>query len=421
MSKDTDKSLFIFSPVLSEYAGLYQEMLSGLLGFQRLGNRLIQLAEQAHAFRLFDKVKELGQLLSNIPIKSYQAIGHYFLAVAANSMGNGDQDKAKRLFELAVDTAPDAYKVKSVLSLGALAFNKMDFDSALCFYQETIKAGKLSIASLHAIKAISVLKSIEGSHTHAIKDIESVLPLIKYAPPHIHFDILNSYAVELSEVGRTDEAEKVSRITIASSFAPYYPEWQATYSEIRSTRKRRFAIVVSRPQYKAERQPPNQQALEIYEPDIEPDTNLLPFRKRDPLNPQPHLYSHIETTGNQYTTNQKRSLIIDIASNLKEETLDRLFAFAMELDEPQARRRRQIDLEDKGTLEMLMNLWTSGDLDIGDHVAVLSALRDCDDNLRFKNIINEMITYMFRFTQERMQSESFWRKRFEAELIPKDD
>ena len=112
---------------------------------------------------------------------------------------------------------------------------------------------------------------------------------------------------------------------------------------------------------------------------------------------------------------------MDIASNLKEESLDRLFAFAMELDEPQARRRRQINLEDKGTLEVMMTLWTTGDLDIGDHVAVLSALRDCDNNLRRQNIINEMITYMFRLTQEGMQSESFWRKRFEAELTPETD
>jgi hypothetical protein len=67
---------------------------------------------------------------------------------------------------------------------------------------------------------------------------------------------------------------------------------------------------------------------------------------------------------------------------------------------------------------MLMSLWTSGDLDINDHVAVLSALRDCDNNLRLKNIINEMITYIFRFTQERMQSEALWRKRIEAQLTP---
>ncbi|HST22430.1 MAG TPA: hypothetical protein VLR90_15000 [Blastocatellia bacterium] len=71
--------------------------------------------------------------------------------------------------------------------------------------------------------------------------------------------------------------------------------------------------------------------------------------------------------------------------------------------------------------EVMMSLWTSGDLNPNDQVAVLSALRDCDDNLRFKNIINEMISYIFRFTQERMQGEAMWRKRVEAKLTPETD
>jgi tetratricopeptide (TPR) repeat protein len=132
------------------------------------------------------------------------------------------------LFELAVDTAPDAYKVKAILSLGALSFHKRDFDSALHFYQEPLKAGKLSAASLHAIRAISHLKSIQGNHDHAIKDLETILPLIKYAPPHIYFDTLNSYAVELGEVGRTDEAGNICKVIAASPFAHAYPEWRET-------------------------------------------------------------------------------------------------------------------------------------------------------------------------------------------------
>lgn len=69
---------------------------------------------------------------------------------------------------------------------------------------------------------------------------------------------------------------------------------------------------------------------------------------------------------------------------------------------------------------MMMSLWTTGDLRLEDQVAVLSALRDCNDVLRRNNIINSMISYMFRFTQERMESEHFWRKRFEAILTPEE-
>jgi tetratricopeptide (TPR) repeat protein len=120
-----------------------QTNIGGISSYQQLGNRLIHLAEQAYAFCQFDRVREYGQILSNIPIKNYQAIGHYFLAVAANSKGNGDQDKAKRLFELAIDKAPDIFKVRSILSLGALSFNRGDFDSASYYYRETIRVGKM--------------------------------------------------------------------------------------------------------------------------------------------------------------------------------------------------------------------------------------------------------------------------------------
>ena len=244
-------------------------MLSGILDFQQLGNKLIQLAEQAHAFRQFDKVKELGHLLSNIPIKRYQGIGYYFLAVAANSKGNGDQDEARKLYEAAAESAPMLYGAKAILSLGAVSFNTGNFDSALYYFKETLKVSGFSIASLEAIRGMAVLKSVEGSHDHAIKDLESVLPILKHVPPQHYYDFLNSYAVELNETGRTDEAENVSRTTIASPFAPYYPEWRSTCSEIRSTRKRRSTIRISRLQI---------EFVEDEEIDFQPaETNLIPF------------------------------------------------------------------------------------------------------------------------------------------------
>jgi hypothetical protein len=123
MSNKTAKTLFIRSPFSSEYAGLYQELLSGVASYQKLGDRLTQLGEQAHACRQFDKVKEIGQLLSNIPIKSFQSTGYYFLAVAANNKGNGDQETARKLYETAAETAPILYRAKAILSLGAVSFN----------------------------------------------------------------------------------------------------------------------------------------------------------------------------------------------------------------------------------------------------------------------------------------------------------
>src|SRR6185369_5975467 len=107
------------------------------------------------------KLKEMALMLAGIPIKNYQAVGNYFLAVATNRRGKGNQDEARRRFEMVVDQAPDAYKAKASSSLGALSARKRDFAAAYDHYREAIKIGKLSATSLHAIKAIGVLKALQ--------------------------------------------------------------------------------------------------------------------------------------------------------------------------------------------------------------------------------------------------------------------
>lgn len=255
VSTTTKSSLFMFSP-LSKYAGFYQELLRDTVNQTQLGNRLIQIGERALVFREFDTVREIGLLLSNNPVKDYQAIGHYFLAVAANDLGNGDQDEARRLLELAVVSAPDSYKAKALILLGSLAIRRNDFDSASYCFQETIRAEKVGEASLQAIRGMSILKSIEGFHQSAIADVERVLPAIRFAPLKARLDCLNSYAVELSEVGRLQQAENVASLVIASPLARYYPEWQETLSDVRSKRMRRSTVAFSRPlierEYEAE-------------------------------------------------------------------------------------------------------------------------------------------------------------------------
>ena len=237
MSKQTAASFFMFSLSEATSAALYQALRGGVSSYQQLGERLVRLAEQAYAFRQFGKVREMGLGLVTIPIGRYQAIGQYFLAVAANSRGNGDHDEAKRLFELVIDTAPDEYKVRSVLSLGALSFNKGDFNSALYYLRETLKTGRLTLAGIQAVRGMSVIESIDGNHQQALKNLESIVPVMKYAPAHIYFDLLNSYAVELGAVGRKDEARNVIRHVLASPFISAYPEWRETAEELRPPRR----------------------------------------------------------------------------------------------------------------------------------------------------------------------------------------
>jgi hypothetical protein len=245
------------SPLTLKYAELYQGLLKGAVGFKQLSNRFIALAERAHILHEFDRLQEIGQVLSNTPVRQYQAVGHYFLAVAANSKGSGDQEQASRLFHLAADTCPDRYKVKALLSLAAVSINAADLQSGFYYYKETISAGGLSIASLEALRGIAVLKAIEGYHGHAIKDLEKLQPIIQFAPPHVYMDYLNSYAVELAELGRLEEAGNAALIAASSPLAAYNPEWQETFSEVsQKLYKSRSSVTIPAPKQQPEVEEP---------------------------------------------------------------------------------------------------------------------------------------------------------------------
>jgi hypothetical protein len=246
MSKQTAASLFMVSPFEIQQAGFYQELLRGISSYEQLGNRLIQLAEQAHAFRQFDRVKEIAQILSNLPIKRYQAIGYYYLAISYNNCGNGDLEKAKGLLTLAADTAPPYYRAKAMLSLAAVSAHLKKPDAELYFFTETLnealKTSRNVTICLSAFQGIAVQKAKQGYHRQSLLDLENILPIIKYASPYTYFDILNSYAVELGEVGRKDEARNIMRVVLASPFTFAYPEWRETAAELKPSRRSMVTI-----------------------------------------------------------------------------------------------------------------------------------------------------------------------------------
>ena len=412
MSKHTDKNLFI----LPSISRMYKQLLTGVASYEALGKRIIERINLAHDFRQVEQVKELASILINIPIREYQLIAQYYLVWCKCREANYNSE----LLENIIDQTA-TFKVKALSSRGTFEWYKGNNETAMYFYNEALKASPTVSEYIDLSKAISVLKSQEGFHRLAINDLENLLPIIHHAEPLAYTLFLNTYAIELSFAGRLDEAENASVIAASSPFGPYYPEVQETLFDIRSKRERpRYVQIKAKPDQEISDQ---ETSVEIYEPDIEPDTNLLMFRGRKPLYTQVPHYSPVDAAGDQFTAQQKRTIIVDIVCNLDEADLDRLFAFAIEIDDQpiRSRRPRRIDLESKSTLEDLMCLWANNDLNPNDYVAVLSALRDCKDNLRVKNIIDEMITYIFRFTQERMQGEAMWRKRVEAKLISEDD
>jgi AraC-like DNA-binding protein len=104
------------------------------------------------------------------------------------------------------------------------------------------------VTILEAHWGMATLSSLEGDHRAALRDLERLMPLAHIVGESGHpayFKFLNSYALELSESGRTRDAEQVANLVAASPLIGRYPEWQETVSEIESRRKRRSFIAVA--------------------------------------------------------------------------------------------------------------------------------------------------------------------------------
>jgi tetratricopeptide (TPR) repeat protein len=224
MSKQTDKSLFI----LPSMPRLYQQILSGVASYEALGNRIIRRIRRAHAFRDLQQVCELAAMLQNFPIKEYQLIGSYYIVWCKCRQLEYDIEALERIIDQS-----DTYKAKALLSRAAFEGYKGNTNAELFFYNEALKAFPTISERIDILRAIAVVKAKEGFHKLAIKDLESLITIIRHADALVYFDFLNSYAVEIGEAGRIHEARNISQIVIHSPFAFAYPEWQGTANDLK--------------------------------------------------------------------------------------------------------------------------------------------------------------------------------------------
>lgn len=231
MSIQTATNRFILPPK-AKSAGLYQQLLSEFLDYERLGDTLIGLSEQARIFRQFDLLSEYALILSNLPSEKYQIIGQYYLSLVLCRNGLGEMDKAETILEKVASVAPLSYRTQAMVSLSAISWVKNQPSNTIKYCIEAIKMGSFDLTTVQALRGIAVLKGREGFHHSSLCDLENLYPMMKYTPAHIYLDYLNSLAVELAECGRLEEARNITKITCSSPLVVVYPEWRETGDEI---------------------------------------------------------------------------------------------------------------------------------------------------------------------------------------------
>ena len=235
---------FADSQTKISHGGFYQLIALGLHTKQiltGLGDRLVAMAERAHAFRQMDKLEELSRVLatSSLP-KQYEAVGRYYQALSIQRFGHGNVEQAAQLLERVAVNAPSRYRLKALVSLGANSVHRAEYRLASSYYCDAGSfASSQRLYDPHAVvvspKDMAVIRSLEGDHRGALALLEDLFPLahaMRAVEPHVYYDYLNSLAVELCAVGRLEEARNASRIVLASPFAGAYPEWRETHDEI---------------------------------------------------------------------------------------------------------------------------------------------------------------------------------------------
>ncbi|MCI0485527.1 MAG: hypothetical protein L0229_02895 [Blastocatellia bacterium] len=386
-------------------------------------------------------LNQLSQALTDLPLPpGYETIGRYYQALCINNFGRGDLDKAQTMQECMTAEAPLPYRARATLSLAAIYTDRGDLQTSLSLYSE---AGHLASTSglynpyalVHAQRMIAVINGMEGDHRRAVNILENLFPLahsIRTIHPHVYYDYLNSLAVEYMGVGRLEEARNVSQTVTQSPFAIAYPEWRETRDEIAVKEKRASHSIVSVPAPSA---PEEEMPLSVDEPDSEPDLSrpvpagrpgnvlIFPQRAHATEEPSPNPYkskiTRRELQGMPVA--EKRAWAVQVI--LREDTpvtlLDEFLETAgLVMTEEEEARPKVIDLETPGQLEQVVRLWVNGEINPEDFASVISALRDCEDDLRRMNIMDEMIGYAFNESCQKIESEDDWRRRVEAQLTP---
>jgi len=204
MSRQTESNLFIF-PSFSRAAEFYQHLLRGIPTYEELGTRILRHIESAHGFRQVERVRELARLLINIPIREYQLIAQYYLVWCKCQELQFHSDILERIVE-----KTQTYKAKALISRAAFDVYQGSIEQAFHFYAEALKTRPTLSDFIKASTGIATLKSMEGFHMSALRDLEELLPLLGYAEPLNYFEVINSCAVELIANNRLSEAHNAA-------------------------------------------------------------------------------------------------------------------------------------------------------------------------------------------------------------------
>lgn len=186
-----------------------------------------------------------------------------------------------------------------------------------------------------------------------------------------------------------EEARNISHVVLASPFAFAYPEWQETANEFKVANRSfvalRYIARKTRPMPEYKHESKNQPASVVSFPPL----------KEAPSPQKPERLSPQEING--LTTDEKRELVLAALRTGKYTPFDydRFMVMVGLVDVGPS--DKILNLEDEETLRDIAIIWAH-QLEPEELAGVLSALRDCKDDMRRNEIIDRRIRIAFEET-----------------------
>jgi tetratricopeptide (TPR) repeat protein len=385
-------------------------ILSSKVGIERTRlYQLVDLAERCYCLKDAQGQRELGLLLQKFP-PPFDLVGNYYEAIYLNQANLFDE--ARKRLERVYEHGPMLYRAKALLSLGAVEQRSGNLDEAMTL---RLQASRVDIPNV-AVEAqigIASLLSACGDHRHAVKNLEQFLPLARMInrDTPLYYDYLNSFAVELNDAGRTEEARNVINLVLSTPYVNHYSNWIDTGKEV--YRKSYRSSMVSAPKIRFER--PDQE-LE-HETETQP-ASVLSFPKLAEA-PQPEKPQRVRAQElDDMTPVEKREMILAAVRSgaiLDSEYDKMMFMLGLVKNGP---AEKIIDLEDETVLTELIIDWAHL-IEPEELAAVMSALRDCTDDYRRTNIMDSIIRKAFEYSRTCNITEAEWRLKVERRLPKK--
>jgi tetratricopeptide (TPR) repeat protein len=370
--------------------------------------QLVDLAELCYCLKDAQGQREIGLLLQEFP-PPFNLLGDYYEAIYLNQVNLFDEAKSR--LERVYEHGPAKYRAKALLSLGAVEQRSGNLDEAM---RLRLQASKLDIPSVTIESQIGIasLLGAYGDHRQAVKYLEQFLPLarmINRGTP-LYYDYLNSFAVELNDSGRTEEARNVINLVLSTPYVKHYPNWLDTENDIH--RKSYRSSMVSMPKVRFEK------AIERPEPKqaIRP-ASVIAFKLKEAPEPKkPDKLSPRDIS--ELSSEQKRELVLAAirTGSYTPFDYDRFLVMVGLLEIGPS--DKILDLEDEEILDDVAVIWANH-VEPDNFAAVLSALRDCEDRSRRNEIIDRMIKKAFQQTHQTRMSEEAWRLEVERRLPEK--